>query len=196
MTEVDLAVENARLQAELTLLQAEVKILTGRLAVLDTHKTLAKGMRGEALVAGWISGSVTSNNASHDMVTAAGLVTLEIKYSGLNIAVKSKTVGHLGTRRWAWSKPLGESGKKTYDRLILVGDKDPRYLDQYRDADCPYVLFDVPFSEILNLTIQTNGGRYRSIQLTTNPVTARSAASLLFGTYQVSLDELTERYGL
>jgi len=188
--------ENARLHAENAILRAEIHILKGRLTLLDTHQSLAKGMCGESLVANWITGSVTTHNAAHDVETAEGLVRLEVKYSGLNVAVRSREQGGRETQRWAWSKPFGESSKKKYDRLILVGDKDPRYADQYQGIDCPYVLFDVPFPEILPLTIQTNNGQYRSIQLTTNPKTANSAASTLFTKYQVSLEELTKRYGL
>lgn len=192
----ELETKNVRLHAENELLRAEIHILKGRLTLLDTHQSLAKGMRGESLVAKWTNGSVTIHNAAHDVETAVGLVRLEIKYSGLNVAVRNRELGGRETRRWAWSKPFGESSKKKYDRLILVGDKDPRYIDQYQGIDCPYVLFDVPFSEILPLTIQTNGGHYRSIQLTTNPKTAKSAASTLFYKYQVSLAELTKLYGL
>jgi hypothetical protein len=192
MTEMNLAAENARLIAENELLQAEVKILNGKLILLDTHKSLAKGMRGEAMVAEWIGGSITAHNAGHDIETTVGLVKLEVKYSALNVADRK----NIGTLRWAWSKPMGESSNKKYDRLILIGDKDPRYMGQYQDIECPYVLFDVPFSEIYPLTIQTNSGRYRSIQLTTNPATSKSAASPLYLRYQVSLADLTSRYGL
>ncbi|WP_095058256.1 hypothetical protein [Pseudomonas sp. Irchel s3f7] len=193
---LELETENSRLHAENEVLRAEIHILKGRLTLLDTHQSLAKGMRGETLVANWITGSITIHNAAHDVETAAGLIRLEIKYSGLNVADRNRKLGGLGTQRWAWSKPFGESSKKKYDRLILVGDKDPRYIDQYQGIDCPYVLFDVPFNEILPLTIQTNRGHYRSIQLTTNPKKAKSAASALFSKYQVSLDELTKLYGL
>ncbi|WP_143024339.1 hypothetical protein [Pseudomonas abietaniphila] len=196
MREKDLAGENARLVAENEALIAEVKILQGKLALLTAHNSLAQGMRGEWLVSESINGTITTHNAGHDILTAGGLLKLEIKYSALNVAVRRLGSGGSPTLRWAWSKPMGESSKKTYDRLILVGDKDPRFLDQYQDKASPYVFFDVPFDEIVPLTVQTNGGKYRSIQLTTNPRTAKSSASSLFTKYQVSIDELNARYGL
>ena len=192
----DLLAENKQLRSEIEYLRTEVALLTERLALLDTHKTLAKGMRGESLVASWVNGVVTTHNASHDIELAGTLIKLEIKYSGLGFARRGIQAAGRETQRWAWSKPFGESGNKVYDRLILVGDKDPRHVGSYKDRECPYVLFDVPFDEIMPLTIQTNAGRYRSIQLTTNPKTARSADSLLFRKYQVTLGDLSERYGL
>lgn len=168
MNTTDLAAENRQLKAERDLLRNKVAVLTKKLALLDKHKALAKGMRGESLVASWVNGVVTTHNAGHDVELNGTLIKLEIKYSGLNVAVLGRVAGR-ETLRWAWSKPFGESGNKVYDRLILVGDKDPRYVEQYKDIDCPYLLFDVPFPEIMPLSMQTNSGRYRSIQLTSNP---------------------------
>lgn len=192
----DLVTENKLLKVELDLLRIEVAGLKKKLALLDKHKALAKGMRGESLVASWVNGVVTTHNASHDVDLNGRVLKLEIKYARLNVARRGIQAVGRETLRWAWSKPFGESGKKVYDRLILVADKDPRYVEQYKDVDCPYLLFDVPFSEIMPLTIQSNSGRYRSIQLTSNPRSAKSAGSLLFRAYQVTLDELNQRYGL
>jgi hypothetical protein len=190
------ACENERLRTEVERLRAQVAALSSKLALLTTHASLARGIAGESLVAGWIQGVLTTHNARHDLVVAGRKLRIEVKYSGLGPARRNLQREGRETLRWAWSKPFGESGKKEYDRLILVGDVDPRYGEHYRDPACPYILFDVPFAEIMPLTIRTNGGRYRSIQLTSNPRTARSAASALFAGYQVTLDELARRYGL
>lgn len=192
----DLATENRLIKVELDRLRDEVAALKKKLEYLDKHTALAKGMRGESLVASWVNGVITTHNASHDVALNGRNVKLEIKYAGLNVAVRGRQADGRETLRWAWSKPFGESGNKVYDQLILLGDKDPRYLNQYKGVGCPYIFFDVPFSEIMPLTIQTNSGRYRSIQLTSNPRSSKSAGSLLFRAYQITTEELNQRYGL
>ena len=188
--------ENEQLRSENEYLRAEVALLTEKLALLYTHKSLAMGMQGESLVASWLNGVVTTHNASYDIELAGRLIRLEVKYSGLNVAVRDRQVAGRETKRWTWSKPFGESGKKVYDRLILMGDKDPRHIASYKDGTCPYVFFDVPFEEIMPLTIKGKSVRQRLIQLTTNPKKAKSKGSCLFQDYQITLSELSKRYGL
>ena len=114
---------------------------------------------------------------------------IEVKFSSVNVAVKGAK-----THRWVWSKPFGETGKKTYERLVLVGLKDPRYQELYLDKESPFVIFDVPFDEILPLTVRNKGGRYPAIFLSSNPRTARSAASPLYEKYQLTEEEFERRY--
>jgi hypothetical protein len=196
MNSGDLLIENIRLKAEVESLRKEVATLTQKLAFAGAHNTLVKGMQGESLIAEWVNGVLTTHNASHDLVLGEGVMKIEIKYSGLNSAIRSQQKPGRETLRWAWAKPFGESGNKIYDQLILIGDKDARYSERYQDQASPYVFFDVPYRDIFPLTIQTNGGRYRSIQLTTNPRKAKSSASALFQQYQVTLKELESRYRL
>jgi hypothetical protein len=93
------------------------------------------------------------------------------------------------TYRWAWAKPFGESGNKSYDRLILVGEVDGRYGYLGKDT----VIFDVPFDRVRPLTIKC--GRHLGIQLATNPLSSRvSSARPLFTHYQTTLEELEQRY--
>ena len=191
MKAYDILAENRRLKDHVAQLQAEIATLKGKVAIFEKHKVLAQGIQGESLVAAWVNGVVTTHNASHDINIRGRTLRIEVKYAGLNNAVRGQE-----TLRWAWSKPFGESGNKIYDQLILVGDKDARYAAHYKEPSCPYVIFDIPFKDIMLLTIQTNSGRYRSIQLTTNPLTARSSASPLFTDYQVTMKELKRRYGL
>lgn len=191
----DIFAENRRLNDYVSRLQAEIVTLKRKVAILEKHEILAQGIKGESLVAVWVNGVVTTHNASHDIDIQDRTLSIEVKYAGLNSAVRGRGSRTTETLRWAWSKPFGESGSKTYDKLILVGDTDARYAQNYKDPTCPYVIFDVPFEDIMPLTIQTNSGRYRSIQLTTNPLTARSSASALFSNYQVTTKELEDRYG-
>lgn len=192
----DLLAENRRLKAEVESLRREISVLTQKLTLVYTHKTLAKGMQGESLVVHWVNGVITTHNANHDITVNGSLIRIEVKYSGLNAAIRGHQTPDVETLRWAWAKPFGESGNKAFNRLILVGDKDPRYFEHYKDPACPYIFFDVPYEEIMPLTIQTNSGRYRSIQLTTNPLKAKSSASPLFHRFQITLADLERCYGL
>lgn len=129
-----------------------------------------------------IGGTLTSGSAAHDIVCARGK-KFEVKFSRLNAA-------NLTTRRWSWGHPLGSGGAKSFFRLILVGETDPRFARSYRCPKSPYVLFDIPFR-----SVRTIMRRDALIQITTNPdrISAESAR-LLFERYQVTSRELRERY--
>lgn len=186
----DLLVENVALRAEVKALKEKIEQLEQKVAVFENHPTIADGIRGETLIADLIAGAVVKGNASYDIQTGPKALKLEIKFARLNDAVKKLTNK---TYRWAWAKPFGESGKKVYDRLILIGGKDSRFYGSYLDTNSPYIFFDVPFAEIAPLTIKTS--RWPAILLTTNPRTAKSTASPLFRLYRVTITELSKRYG-
>lgn len=142
-----LEVENARLKEEV--------------AFLRTHPTLSQGIRGETLVGSIINGKLTSYAEGHDLETPTG-VLIEVKFSKLNEPVKGSS-----TRRWNWSKPLGHLDKgKRYDLLLLVGESDERYPEQY-ERGVPYAFFVVPYEDVRSLmdSGRTVGGM---IQLTSN----------------------------
>lgn len=188
--EIDhLRLELSKLSQEVFSLREENSLLRKKVEILEKHPTLAKGIAGETLIAKLLGGALTKNNANHDVDLQRNGVKIEVKYSNLNLAVDYST-----TQRWAWSKIFGESGKKEYDRLLLIGDTDPRWREQYLDRDSPYVIFDIPLNEAMPLTTQT--GRYRSIQLSTNPRKARSTSASMFTHYQVTLAHLSEKYGV
>ncbi len=178
------------LQREVRDLREENRILRERVAFLQRHPTLAKGLKGESIVAKLVRGTMIAGNRPHDLLAKRGRFRLEVKYSGLLVTVRGRE-----TRRWVWTKPFGESGKKTYDRLLLIGVADPRFSTSYKDRPAAYVLFDVPITEVAELSV--SAGKYRAIHLTTNPLTARSVRSKkLFGDYQVTASVLRARYGL
>ena len=184
LTTQQLLLHNEELRSENGELRQRVSQLEKMLAVFDRHPTLAQGIRGETIIARAINGALTSHNASCDVIVPSTNLRVEVKYSGLNDAIRGRITKK--TYRWAWANPFGENGNKVFDRLLLVGEADTRNRDKYRDPTSPYVFFDVPFGDIMPLTITTNNGRFRSIQLTTNPLTARSAASPLFTMYHDS----------
>ena len=134
----------------------------------------------------WARGEHAAKHADSDVIAENG-TRLEVKFAQLNSPYAGAT-----TKRWSWQKILGEMGNKKYDRLILIGKKDPRYADQYGDEQCPWVIFDVPYSDLKSVTISS--GRWRLIQLTTNPRTAASKGSLLYRSYKVTAGEVEARY--
>lgn len=90
------------------------------------------------------------------------------------------------TKRWTWARPLGNSGDKIFDRLILIGEKDPRYMNRYKDSRSQYIIFDIPFNDVKHLTV---GNKH--IELTTNPDTVKNITKLqLYNEYQVTVDDL------
>jgi hypothetical protein len=177
------------LRAQVAALTAENSALRAKLDLFEKHPTLARGLKGEQIVAKLLGGAPSSKNASHDLELKQQGILIEVKYANLNRANP-----HAPTRRWAWPRVFGEGGKKKYHRLILLGDTDPSFRRAYLDPDSPYVLFDVPYAEVAPLTIQT--GHYKSIHLSTNPAKARSAGAPLFKKYQVTFAELKVRYGI
>lgn len=163
-------------------LEAEVKALRVRIRELEEHA----GSSAERWVAALVGGTRTTGLASFDITSGDG-VRFEVKFSRLNIPSKSSN-----SRRWSWGHPLGTSGGKTFDRLILVGEVDDRFKQLYADPSSPYVLFDIPFSGVVEVMRKDP-----LIQITTNPkrnISPERAASLLFGRYEVSPSELSCRY--
>ncbi len=130
--------ENMFLKAEVQLLCNEITALKQKLSCLLNHPTLARGMRGESIIAQCVSGVLTQHNSTYDVTVNGTQSRLEVKYSGLNASHGGRGSPDKGNLRWGWAKPFGETGNKLFERLILVGDKDPRYLEQYKDAESPY----------------------------------------------------------
>ena len=167
----DLSLENLFLKRRVAQLENEV-------AFLRTHSVFLQGLKGETLVATLTGGELTSFAAEHDIV-ANGNVKIEVKFSKLN-----KPVAGSSTRRWNWSKPLGWKDKgKVFDFLLLVGDKDMRYPDQYKDIS-PYIFFLIPKAHILSIC--TSGSSIgANVQLTTNLARAKSPASVALKSFMV-----------
>jgi hypothetical protein len=184
MMQGDLISENAALQARIKELESQLQFLT-------SHRTLATGISGETLVSKIIDGNVTSYAAPFDILDKSGQ-RIEVKYAKLN-----STAGGTKTKRWAWGKIFGEGGVKDFDFLLLIGEKDQRWASFYKDKVSPFVFFCIPKEKIFALTMPMNGGRYRAIQLTSNPETARrSKGAALFDEFQITESDLVERFGL
>jgi len=166
---MDSSSELRALRLRLQELQAENERLRAELSFLKLHPTISQGLRGETLVLQLVEGVSTSYAASYDIRTSTGL-KIEVKYSKLNQPMKVAP-----TMRWNWSKPLGWLDKgKDYHFLLLIGEKDHRYSEQYLDCT-PYVYFLVPIDEVPSVMDhgRTIGG---SIQITTNLAKLQSKA--------------------
>lgn len=177
-----LQAENFRLSAENSRLRAEV-------ALLRANPAIAKGLRGESLVASFVCGNLAKHGAGHDVVAKGG-VLIEVKYSSLLTATNSRPI-----KRWMWTKVFGENGRKQFSRLILIGDSDPRFSCAYSDPKSPYVIFDLSYSDAVELVGGVKAGRRGQIHLTTNPETVKALRSKqLFECFQVTRQELQYRY--
>jgi len=173
--------EKDEVQAEVLALRARVAELEHELIFLKTHPALLQGLRGETLVAQLTGGALTKYAAGHD-VELDNSVRVEVKFSKLN-----KPDPRAATRRWNWSKPLGWRDKgKDFDFLLLIGEKDRNFLEQYPD-DSPFVFFLIPRGHMQKVV--TKGGIIgASIQMTTNLSRALSPASAALKTFMVSME--------
>jgi hypothetical protein len=190
MADDALMVENATLRNRVRELDERVHHLEEQLVYLTTHKTLAAGISGETLISKLVNGQMTAYSASFDVVDQLGQ-TIEVKYSKLNVAINGRY-----TKRWAWGKIFGEGGHKKFDFLILIGEKDMRWSEHYSDKSSSFVIFCIPQENLQNITMSMSGGRCRAIQLTSNPNTAKSRASILYTDYQITTEDLSKMFGI
>jgi hypothetical protein len=177
----------ACLEKELAKCKAESALLSQKVAFLTSHPTIAAGIKGVTLIAELLRQPPTTGNAPYDI---GGKVRIEVKYACLCPNVPgSKTL------RWEWGKVFGNGGKKEYDRLILVGEKDPRFLPLYKGLGAPYAIFDVPYEGVQRMV--TDGGEARErIMLLSNPQKVRptTRARPLYAEYEVTVELLESTY--
>ncbi|QXB53466.1 hypothetical protein [Aeromonas sp. FDAARGOS 1415] len=173
------------LENENRMLRERVKQLENEIAFLRTHPVFLQGLKGESIVSKLTGGAFTEFAASHDLKIGS-TVKVEVKFSKLNTPNKGRD-----TRRWNWSKLLGWKDKgKDYDFLVLVGEKDWRYPEQYLDQS-PYVFFLIPKAQISEII--TRGKAIGSqAQITTRLAAATSPASMALKKYLVPAAMLSE----
>lgn len=164
-------------------LERENAALRAKVEFFETCPRLMRGRCGERIVSRATGANPTRTNAPYDLTSLSG-DRIEVKFS------KVIHVGS-GTRRWAWNNLLGHGGRKTYDRLILMGESDVSR--DYGDAS-PYVIFDVPFDFAVEQAEIRKTRRY-CLTLNTDPRQPRTdVGRRLFGEYRVSVDDLKRRY--
>lgn len=182
--------ESEYLLKKLKKVEGENRRLRTEVEFLRCNPSIAKGLKGESLVAKLISAKHSKRGASHDLESHGESLLFEVKYSSLLCTISDRPL-----RRWVWTKLFGEHGKKSYHRLLLVGDADPRFAAAYADPTSPYVIFDLPYEAVVELTGGVKPGRASRIQLTSNPSSVTSSrASALFQIFQISNLELKHRY--
>jgi len=163
-------------------LEDENRRLKAELEFLKMHPVFVAGLKGETLVCDLVGGKLTPFAESYDIV--AGKYKIEVKYSNLGAPVRGAA-----TRRWSWSKPLGYKNKgKAYDYLVLIGEKDSRFPDQYLDSTS-YVCFFIPRSDVEMLMFKGDsvGG---IIQLTTNFKSVGNHQSKMLLSHMVKLEDI------
>ena len=187
VTKTYLTAENIRLGQQVDTLRRDNERLRIELEYLKTHPTISQGMKGETLTAKLLQGVVTSYGSQWDVTLSSGQ-KIEVKFSKLNTPnLQGKS------RRWNWSKIFGESNKgKDFDWLLLIGDKDPRYPNQYLD-DSPYVFFLIPQGRVEELI--TKAGRVSLIQLTSKFSKVRSFTGHKVLEYKVDTTFIEEHFG-
>ena len=166
-----LEAENEKLRAHVTRLEREI-------GFLRTHPVFLQGLKGEKLIAKLTGGELTEFATGHD-VTVDRNVTIEVKFSKLNTPNKKAASA---TRRWNWSNITGGLRQKSFDYLILIGEKDDRYPDQYLD-DSPYIFFLVPGSRVHEIS-QKHGIRSNA-QIGSNLAQAHSEIAMALKTFIV-----------
>ena len=179
--------EVAHLKRENERLQHRVGQLEQELEHLKTHPALARGFRGERLVARLTAGVLTAYAADHD-VMLYNLIQIEVKTSKVQRVTKSG-----GHRRWQWCRPEGWQDKgKDYDLLVLIGEKDDRFPAQYLDGS-PWVFFLVPHAEVATVTSR-GGDSGSSIFLNTNleGIRPTSRTSVALRRYMVPMTVIEE----
>lgn len=163
-------------------LKSKIRELEKELSFLKTHPVFIQGLKGETIVCKLTGGIATKFASSYD-VDVSGELKIEVKFSKLNKPNKSSTL------RWNWSKPLGYLDKgKDYDFLLLLGDKDIRFSEQYPD-NSPYVYFLIPRESVPQIM---NSGKSigANVQIISNLNNAKSPTSLAIKKHLTSEEEI------
>jgi hypothetical protein len=176
------------LQAENETLRVRLRDLEAELLFLKSHPVLLAGLRGEQIICQAVNGVPTSYAASYDVALRCGKM-IEVKYSNLHVPNKGRPM-----KRWNWSKPLGSLDRgKDYDYLVLVGEKDARFKNQYLD-DTPFVYFLIPVMQVKSVMTKgvLAGG---NIQISTDIKNVASPAQVELKKYLVSYQKITALAG-
>jgi hypothetical protein len=173
------------LASELRRLRALVAFQERRLKRLEAIRGLV-GHAGEAYLAKVLRLPMPDARTGYDFRLPSGR-TLEVKTSKLFKPSKSSSV-----LRWTWHRPLGWTGQKKYDFLVLLGDKDLRF--RYKSRSSEYVIFLIPHKKIGPAFGDGKDGK-GIVNLLSNPTTWNKSY-FNFAQHEVSLAELKARLGI
>lgn len=181
----ELETENASLRARIAQLEQQIEFM-------HQHPLLLRGLQGEILISCIVAGTLTAYATMHDVDTANG-IKIEVKHAKPTLSNKVRGQH----RRWQWNKLFGESGKKEFDFVLLIGDIDERYRNSYKEPDSPYVLFCIPSTELFPLTIKGQRDGYRKLDLNTNSRgKLQHSGRTLYQRYQITTDDLRTKFGI
>jgi len=181
-----LPIQQSLLQ-RIAVLELENSRLKERVDFLEGIPTLRAGIKGERLIAQMLDGRLTVHTAPSDVILTSG-IRIEVKYSRLTTPNRKFT----NSKRWNWAHPLGTYGGKAYDRLLLIGEADPRFRAYYKDPASPYVFLDLAFA-----VVQEINRKDHMIQITTDPKRKGGGTRyLLFGKHETTVDILKATFGL
>lgn len=132
---------------------------------LKSYPTLVTGIKGETLIAKLTGGYLTEYATKHD-VTLKNQVKIEVKYSNHREITNSNQ--RPKPHRWAWNKPEGHHNRgKDYDFLLLVGNKDYRFTEDYLDSS-PFIYILIPVAVVKKINSKTVRGRSQGGTLNLN----------------------------
>lgn len=174
------------LQQENDSLRRENDDLRNRIKALEEHSPTDLGLIGEKFVEKVLSGERTASTKPYDIILKNG-TRIEVKYASLSAPGRKSN-----TRRWVWRHVFGESGKKEYDFLILLGEPDARHKHSYKEQNESYVIFCIGFEIVKNFV---SNAKDKTIFLTTNPLIKRKNLSntmLLYTNHQFEAKNLCQ----
>jgi len=119
-----------------------------------------------------------SHPYDYEICVTTKVYRVEVKYSKL----------YLDARQWRFLKAFGESGRRQFDILLLIGLADQRFLSSYHPdaALTGLVFFAIPISAAREYSYR---GRYGQIDVPTDPQNCRRKAAPLYQ-YQIGAVEL------
>lgn len=186
----ELRAENKCLSRRIQQLERQLATLTQQVRLASRHTSNSTGKQAEDFVCHLLGAKPTERNADHDLVI--GRRKFEVK--GAKCA--ACRVGDYFYNRWTWHNFLGIGKKKTFHRLILVGEADKQNQDTYRDPGSPYVIFDISmaFAQQIAESRANYGGRF-TFQLFTKRGGAKSSKLCQeIWKYEITRVELQQRY--
>ena len=122
-------------------------------------------------VAGLPGGEPSRYKDGYDLTTKHGR-RLEVKWSKVQLSKESNYRG------WVWDNVLGRNETKTYEILVLGGQREERHEAQY-PVGLPYVCFLVPRQYVDSIRT------CNAVRLNTNLATARAPKSEILKRYLV-----------
>lgn len=162
-------------------LKEQIKKLEEELRKL---RTKIIGTTGEDFIKRLSPGSMQiPHHASFDILTKGG-VKIEVKTVR---CLPANNKNPTPCCRWSWRSVIGQTKKKDYDYLILLGDKDKRYNQNDKDKT-PYIYFLLTKKQVKQILYPDDA--HGQINLTTNFDTVRSKQGRALLKYRKSFTEI------